>query len=144
MATIERVPSIGPEGPAPRQLAAPRALTVSARDELVIADTGNARVQIFTLPDLALRLKTLEARSKTTGQDIVYQQAVKNMIQFAETLNDSGVGGCFAIVEINGNTIITDDEPFVVWNQGRGGLHTEHRLLPLLLDNLRDYGWRTL
>ena len=85
-------------------------------------------------------LKTLEARSKTTGQDIVYQQAVKNMIQFAETLNDSGVGGCFAIVEINGNTIITDDEPFVAWNQGRGRLHTEHRLLPLLLDNLRDYG----
>ncbi|MGH6897106.1 MAG: hypothetical protein ACREJ5_11250, partial [Geminicoccaceae bacterium] len=55
MATIEAVTGIGPEGAAPRQLAAPRALAVSARGELLIADTGNARVQIFTLPDLALR-----------------------------------------------------------------------------------------
>jgi phage tail-like protein len=64
MATIELVPGIGPEGPAPRQLAAPRALIVSERDELVIADTGNARVQIFTLPDLALRaILTLRERA---------------------------------------------------------------------------------
>lgn len=59
--TIEQVAGIGPEGAAPRQLATPQALVVSPRDELLIADTGNARVQIFTLPDLALRaVLTLE------------------------------------------------------------------------------------
>jgi len=43
----------------------------------------------------------------------------------------------FAVIAINGKIVYDDNyEPLVIWNQGRGGLHVEHRLLPVLLDKL--------
>jgi len=49
------LPTIGGPGAAPRQLDGPLGLALSARDDLVVADAGNRRLQLFTLPGLALR-----------------------------------------------------------------------------------------
>jgi phage tail-like protein len=46
---------IGGKGSEPRQLNAPRGLAISGRDELFVADTGNWRVQVFSIQGLALR-----------------------------------------------------------------------------------------
>lgn len=43
------------QSPQPRQLNTPLGLTISHRDDLVIADADNKRLLIFTLPGLALR-----------------------------------------------------------------------------------------
>lgn len=47
--------TIGGQGTEPRQLDRPLGLTVSHRDDLVVVDAGNRRLQLFTLPGLALR-----------------------------------------------------------------------------------------
>jgi len=49
------LPCLGGAGSKPRQLDAPRGLGISPRGDLVIADTGNARVQVFALKGLVLR-----------------------------------------------------------------------------------------
>ncbi len=46
---------LGPTGERPRRLRSPRAAVVDGRGDLVIVDTGNRRLQHFTLPDRALR-----------------------------------------------------------------------------------------
>lgn len=52
---FHELPCIGGRGWAPRQFEHPRGMTISCRDELMVADTGNHRVQIFSLHGLALR-----------------------------------------------------------------------------------------
>ena len=49
------IPTIGGIGSGPRQLRAPSGLTINVRNDLVIADSDNRRLLIFTLPELALR-----------------------------------------------------------------------------------------
>ncbi len=49
------LPCIGPCGCLPRQLASPHGLAISSSDNLYIADSGNRRVQIFSVHGLALR-----------------------------------------------------------------------------------------
>jgi phage tail-like protein len=49
------VDTIGPRGAEARRLATPSGLAISQRGDLVVAETGNRRLQLFTLPDLALR-----------------------------------------------------------------------------------------
>lgn len=64
------IPTIGGEGSGPRQLKDPRGLTISHRDDLIVADTGNRRLLLFTLPGLALRriVGPLEGRGLCAGQ----------------------------------------------------------------------------
>jgi phage tail-like protein len=50
-----RVPCVGGKGSDLRQLRDPHGMAIACRDTLYIADTGNRRVQIFTLGDSALR-----------------------------------------------------------------------------------------
>ncbi len=52
---FETLPCLGGDGAQPRQLHQPRGLGISPRGDLVIADTGNARVQVFALKGLVLR-----------------------------------------------------------------------------------------
>src|SRR5262245_19444326 len=49
------LPCIAGPGDQPRQVSNPRVLAVSPRGDLYIADTGNRRVQVFSLKGLALR-----------------------------------------------------------------------------------------
>jgi len=49
------LPCLGGTGTAPRQLASPHGMAISSRDDLYIADTGNYRVQVFSVKGLALR-----------------------------------------------------------------------------------------
>ena len=53
--TFETLPCSGGAGPEPRQLADPHGIAVSCRGDLYVADTGNRRVQVFSLKGLALR-----------------------------------------------------------------------------------------
>ena len=52
---FETLPCLGGDGPEPRQLHAPRGLGISPRGDLVVADTGNARVQVVSGKGLVLR-----------------------------------------------------------------------------------------
>ena len=54
-ARFETLACVGGEGSAPRQLREPHGLAVSPGGDLYVADTGNRRVQIFSLKGLALR-----------------------------------------------------------------------------------------
>jgi len=54
-AGFERLKHIGGEGCAPRQFRAPQGLTISCQDDIFVADSGNRRVQIFSVKGLALR-----------------------------------------------------------------------------------------
>lgn len=49
------LPCIGGAGSSPRQLASPHGLAISRCNNIYIADTGNYRVQIFSIKGLALR-----------------------------------------------------------------------------------------
>ncbi|MCG3206424.1 MAG: hypothetical protein FOGNACKC_00022 [Anaerolineae bacterium] len=48
------LPGIGGSGAAPRRFNAPQGMTITCRNELVVADTGNRRVQIFQMKGLPL------------------------------------------------------------------------------------------
>jgi phage tail-like protein len=52
---VAMLPTVGGRGSEPRQLNTPLGLTISHRDDLVIADLENRRLLVFTLPGLALR-----------------------------------------------------------------------------------------
>lgn len=54
--TFETLACAGGEGPEPRQFRDPRGLALSRFGDLIVADTGNRRVQVFTKKGLALRL----------------------------------------------------------------------------------------
>lgn len=54
--TFGALPCAGGEGLEPRQFRDPRGLAVSRYGDLIVADTGNRRVQVFTKKGLALRL----------------------------------------------------------------------------------------
>jgi phage tail-like protein len=49
------LPYVGGVGDKPRQFNSPLGLAISGRDDLFVADTGNWRVQVFTVKGLALR-----------------------------------------------------------------------------------------
>ena len=49
------LPCVGPEGAEPRELSDPRGIAISRDGDLLIADTGNRRVQVFSLKGLVLR-----------------------------------------------------------------------------------------
>jgi phage tail-like protein len=49
------LPTIGGQGNGPRQLDTPLGLAISHRDDLVVVDSKNHRLLLFTLPSLALR-----------------------------------------------------------------------------------------
>jgi phage tail-like protein len=55
LAQFVTLPCVGGIGPAPRQLSSPHGMAISSRDDLYIADTGNYRVQVFSVKGLALR-----------------------------------------------------------------------------------------
>jgi phage tail-like protein len=49
-----KLPCIGGIGSEPRELSSPQGMAISCRDHLYIADTGNYRVQVFSVKSLAL------------------------------------------------------------------------------------------
>ena len=49
------LPCVGGCGDEPRQLSSPHGMAMSCRDDLYIADTGNRRVQVFSVKGFALR-----------------------------------------------------------------------------------------
>src|SRR5205823_4969544 len=51
---FEPLPCLGGEGGQPRQLRQPRGLAVSRGGLLYVVDTGNRRVQVFSIKGLAL------------------------------------------------------------------------------------------
>jgi phage tail-like protein len=53
--SFETLPCVGGKGGAPRQFRNPNGLAISARNDIYIADTGNRRIQIFSIKGLALR-----------------------------------------------------------------------------------------
>jgi phage tail-like protein len=53
--SVTVLPTVGGQGSEPRQLNTPLGLTISHREDLVIADSENRRLLVFTLPGLALR-----------------------------------------------------------------------------------------
>ncbi len=53
-AQFKVLPTIGGRGSLPRQLAEPRGIAVLSHGALVVADSGNHRIQIFSWPTLAL------------------------------------------------------------------------------------------
>jgi phage tail-like protein len=52
---FEILPRLGTPGSEPRQFLSPQGLAISPRNDLYVADTGNQRVQIFSVKGLALR-----------------------------------------------------------------------------------------
>ncbi len=52
---FEELPCIGGRGAAPRQLSEPSGIDVTPADDLVVADAGNRRLQVFSLHGLTLR-----------------------------------------------------------------------------------------
>ncbi|PWU14368.1 MAG: hypothetical protein C5B50_17465 [Verrucomicrobia bacterium] len=49
------LPCVGGTGSQPRQFSGPRGLAISCSDDIYVADTGNRRIQIFSIRGLALR-----------------------------------------------------------------------------------------
>jgi hypothetical protein len=49
------LPCIGGPGVAPREFSSPRGLAISCCDNIYVADSGNRRVQVFSIKGLALR-----------------------------------------------------------------------------------------
>ena len=55
LAKFVTLPCVGGPGSASRQFSSPHGLAISCRDDIYVADTGNCRVQIFSVKGLALR-----------------------------------------------------------------------------------------
>jgi phage tail-like protein len=66
------LPCIGGQGSEPRQFASPHGLAISCCDNLYVADTGNCRVQIFSINGLSLRniWGPLKVQQSATGISI--------------------------------------------------------------------------
>jgi phage tail-like protein len=83
--TFQPLSCIGGAGKQPRQLNAPQGIAISGRDDLFVADTGNFRVQIFSIKGLALR--------RILGPFVVVQNAGKIELQpaaWASNLANAG------------------------------------------------------
>ncbi len=52
---FEVLPYLGGAGSEPRRFLDPHRITISERDDLYLADTGNRRIQVFSLKGLLLR-----------------------------------------------------------------------------------------
>lgn len=61
------LPGIGGPGSEPRELDTPRGLAIDRWGDLVVVDSGNRRLQVFTLPGLALRRIIGPLRSPPPG-----------------------------------------------------------------------------
>ncbi len=72
------LPCIGGSGTKLRQLSSPHGLAISCRDNLYIADTGNCRVQIFSLKGLALRWVWGPLQVQHTASGIAVKQTVSS------------------------------------------------------------------
>jgi phage tail-like protein len=55
LGTFVTLPCVGGAGTPPRQFQSPHGMAISCRDDIYVADTGNHRVQIFSVKGLALR-----------------------------------------------------------------------------------------
>jgi phage tail-like protein len=66
------LPCIGGPGTAPRELSSPHGLAISCCNNIYIADTGNCRVQIFSIKGLALRniWGPLEVQQSASGVSV--------------------------------------------------------------------------
>lgn len=64
------LPCIGGVGSEPRQFSGARGIGISPRGDLIVADTGNARVQVFALKGLVLRAIWLSPDGSWEPRDI--------------------------------------------------------------------------
>ena len=69
---FETLPCVGGKGSEPRQFRKPKGLAISPRNDIYVADTGNERVQIFSVKGLALRaiITTPDSVKKWEPRDI--------------------------------------------------------------------------
>ncbi len=70
------LPCIGGIGREPRQFSSPHGLAISCRNDLYVADTGNYRVQIFSVKSLTLRWIIPPIKVTQTASDITVDTAV--------------------------------------------------------------------
>jgi phage tail-like protein len=91
---FQTLPCIGGKGNAPRQLNKPSGIAISGKDDLFVADTGNWRVQIFSIKGLALRRILGPYVVSRKEDEIEVEPAV-----WERTLPQSGLA-CDAVVSI--------------------------------------------
>jgi phage tail-like protein len=72
--TWEVLKGIGGRGTAARQFFQPRGMTISCRDQLIVADTGNRRVQIFQI-DMGLSLSKSLGAYRVTNEGGIWKIA---------------------------------------------------------------------
>ncbi len=70
------LPCIGGPGSEPRQLSSPQGMAISCRDNLYLVDTGNYRIQVFSVKSLALRAIWEPIVVSQTGTTITVAPAV--------------------------------------------------------------------
>ncbi len=75
-----KLPCIGGMGSEARELASPQGMAISCRDDLYIVDTGNCRVQVFSLNSLALRAIWEPLVVNQTGTTISITPAVPKQV----------------------------------------------------------------
>jgi phage tail-like protein len=76
LAQFVTLPCVGGIGPAPRQFSSPHGMAISCRDDLYVVDTGNYRVQIFSVEGFALRAIWEPIMVSQTTGNITIQAAV--------------------------------------------------------------------
>lgn len=74
------LPCIGGIGDAPRQLSSPHGMAISCRDDLYLVDTGNCRVQVFSVKGLALRAIWGPLLVSQSGNTISVSPAVPTIV----------------------------------------------------------------
>jgi phage tail-like protein len=78
------LPCIGGPGSGPRQFSSPHGLAISRRDDLFVTDTGNRRVQMFSLANLALRQILGPLRVQVSAGTISIAPAVPTIVPPAD------------------------------------------------------------
>jgi phage tail-like protein len=81
LAQFVTLPCVGGKGAAPRQLWLPHGMAISSRDDLYIADTGNYRVQVFSVKGLALRAIWEPLTVTQSGTTISVSPAVPSLVR---------------------------------------------------------------
>lgn len=87
--TFVTLPCIGGPGIEPRQLYSPHGLAISCCDNIYIADTGNCRVQVFSIKGLTLRGVRGPWKVESTADGISVSRAIPSVV-FRSATPDCG------------------------------------------------------
>jgi len=87
---FEVLPCLGGSGAGPRQLNDPRGMDISRQDDLVIADTGNRRIAIYSIKGLALRALLGPFVVERTPNGVVLKRSMAPIVPAVATDCDPG------------------------------------------------------